>query len=128
MKMSDLTKVFSLQSRINKNAQALDALTTGALVAVTAGSCVIGVVFGGVLWIPAAMSGALLGFRAFLQFSNRRKNRLAELIQELNQLVLQMEGVNKASLTDQQRKQLGPPLQQQIASLQREISNVRRNY
>jgi hypothetical protein len=124
MKLTDVTKVLNLQARIKKNAQALDGLTTGALVAFTAGSTVIGIVFGGLVWIPAAMSGALLGFRAFLRFSNRRQNQLAELRDELSQLALQMEGINKAALTDEQRKQLSAPIQQQITVLRRDISKL----
>ncbi len=75
----ELTKVFSLQERIRKASIALNKLQNGAIAAFTGGAIVIGFVFGGIFWVPAAMSGSLILYRAGdLVFNLKNIRRLKE--------------------------------------------------
>jgi len=58
------TRALDLEKRIRKTAESLDRLKQGALVALTGGTVALGMVGGGVFWLPAAMAGSLLAYRA----------------------------------------------------------------
>lgn len=103
-------QVFSFSDRVRKEAKELDKLPGAALAAVVGGSVVIGVVGGGLFWIPAAMSGAMFGYRAFvtaLQYPSYRKR---QKIIEIGEVRKELEDIERSPLAIEHKQQLADVL------------------
>jgi hypothetical protein len=104
--IADLKKVLSLQKEIAKSAEALDKLKNGALFAFTGGSAVIGVVVGGLFWIPCAMAISLIIYRGIDFFINYKKRSKYEQIKFTEAKLLSKEFIYGASIPDEEKEQL----------------------
>lgn len=106
----------NLLASVRKEASALDNLPGAALAGVLAGSIVVGTVMGGLLWIPAAVSGAVLTFRtvaAVIRFSNDTHQRKIALI---GQTRLALEEVEHSNLPELQKDILAQMLMDNLGA------------
>ncbi|MEM7034748.1 MAG: hypothetical protein AAF629_34730 [Chloroflexota bacterium] len=95
----------SVLDNINQLTTSLEVMLLGLLIAVTGGSLVLGIMAGGLLWIPFGMSAPLLTFciiqRGQSQEVRQTRRRLA-----LHQLIVtQKQALQISDLSEQQKEQ-----------------------
>ena len=100
--------------KIIKTSEKLDSLATGALLATVGGACVLGIVLGGVFWIPFGMSLPLAPYRLYKDYAERKRREIearqlreAEYRIHLIKVVKEMtESIYDSNLPDQQKETL----------------------
>ena len=103
---SKIFQVLNLQERIRKTAEALNKLQNGALVAFTGGAIVVGAVFGGVFWVPAAMSGSLIAYRGCELIYNHKKQKRRRELEYFDEKLKRIEWIDNSSLPEGKKKLL----------------------
>jgi hypothetical protein len=114
MNFRDLQKMFDLQGRIRKVSESLDRLKNGALVAFTGGTIALGLIGGGIFWLPAAMAGSLLVYRFGLFAMDYRLWQQQRRLQQVDEIKKRMEELETANLSDAGRQLLGSALQGEL--------------
>lgn len=103
-------QVFSLSDRVRNEARELDKLPGAALAALVGGSVVIGVLGGGLFWIPAAMAGAMFGYRAFVAALQYPSYRMRQKIIEVGEVRKELEDIELSPLAIEHKRQLADVL------------------
>ena len=75
--------IFEFIGKTLDAAERLDKLATGALVSSTGGSVVIGLVMGGIFWLPLGLTLPLLGYRLITQYQEREERKIFHLVQAI---------------------------------------------
>ena len=115
---TDTKSAFDIHERLAKASERLEKLASGALVAFTAGAVVVGVVGGGVLWIPAAMAGALSAYRGARFFLLERRDRHRDQWwKEYMRVGQAKQALAQAGLPQEEFEKLNAPLDQKLALL-----------
>lgn len=107
--MSDkalVQQVFSFSERVRKEAKELDKLPGAALAAVLGGSLVVGVVGGGLFWIPAAMVSSMFAYRSVVTVIQYQRDRSRQKIQDVSEVCAVVEKINRSSLPIEYKEQL----------------------
>ena len=112
---------FDLAARIRQTAQALDRLKTGALAATFGGGLVIGLVAGGMWWIPAAMSGMLLTYRGAQLYLDYRRKEAQRRLEEWDGIFERMTQLSAARLTERQTLVLQSALERELVPTGRQL-------
>ena len=112
-----MKQIFSFSERVRKEANELDKLPGTALTAVLGGSIVLGVVAGGLFWIPAAMSGSMFVYRLAVTAIEYPSYRTSRRIQDITQVRLELENINESSLPITVKEQLSQCAVKQLPSL-----------
>lgn len=100
----------------------LNKLATGAVVAATGGSIVLGIVFGGIFWMPACAAGALLAYRAGRAVLDRLDGRQRRQMERWDSVYLRIAAVESADDIPQDRKEaLLRPLNAELDALRAEM-------
>lgn len=106
----DIKEALSPLKNILNTSKELDSASTGALVATTGGCVVVGFVFGGILWMPFAMAGSLLGYRLFRHYAERDQRKIANYIQLINLIKERQQSLWESDLPDEQKQYLSDKL------------------
>jgi len=114
---SDIERAIDLLGRIRSAAKSLAKLGTGDIFAFTGGAIVVGVVAGGILWMPAAMSGALLLYRAGRFFLERKDEQRAKRLQAWDEILLRREALHKSALPEKEREMMSQALDREVEML-----------
>jgi hypothetical protein len=112
--LPDIRRAINLQGRIRSAAKALDRLGTGALVAFTGGAAVVGLVAGGILWMPAVMSGSLFLYRTVGFLFERRNERMQRRLEIWDDVLLRKKALYATKLPEEERKLLSSALDQAL--------------
>jgi hypothetical protein len=73
--------IFEFIGKTIDAAERFDKMATGALISTTGGSVVIGLVMGGIFWLPLGLTLPLLGYRLVTQYREREERKTFRLIQ-----------------------------------------------
>ncbi|WP_157272194.1 hypothetical protein [Azohydromonas aeria] len=101
-----IKQIIGLSARIRKEAEDLDKLPGAALVAAASGSMVIGFVGGGLLWIPAAMTGGMFVYKSIVTVLHYKKAQRQDRVQETNVILKQLEDIERAPISMEYKKRL----------------------
>lgn len=112
--IKEILSAINLNERIQRLSESLDKLGTGALMAFGGGTLVLGWVAGGILWMPAAMSGSLLCYRLARFWLNRRDQKPQRDLQRWDSVMLRMMLLRATQLPDSDRRRLSAALNQQL--------------
>lgn len=99
-------KTFDLQDRIRKAAIALNKLQNGAVAAFTGGAIVVGLVFGGIFWVPAAMSGSLILYRTGDFVFNLKNIKKQKELEHLDRVIKIKQMIHSSGLPQNEIKLL----------------------
>jgi hypothetical protein len=117
MRLDWFREVLDLEARVRSTAQALDRLKTGALVAFSSGAVVLGLVGGGIWWLPAAMGGGLLAWRTGLFLVDLPEWRYQRQLKRWDELRTRIERLQQSRLDADARKMLGAPLMNELSTV-----------
>jgi hypothetical protein len=110
----DILEAINLNERIQRLSESLDKLGNGALAAFAGGTVVLGLVAGGIFWMPAAMSGSLIGYRLARFWLARRDNKVERNLRRWDSIMLRTLLLRAAELPESDRKQLSTSLDRQL--------------
>lgn len=99
-----------ITDQIRRRAAELDKLTDGGLVAATGGFFVLGLVTGGVFWIPFGMTGALSAYRLVRWSIIRRSRSRQEALGLVERIKAVKEELFKSQLPDDEKRKLSASL------------------
>lgn len=100
-------QIFGFSKRVRKEAEELEKLHGASLAAVLGGSVVIGVVLGGLFWIPAAMAGSMFGYRLVVTAFQYPSYRMEQKILGAAERRKEIQNIYQAEIPIEQKIKLG---------------------
>lgn len=91
-------KAWNLAGRVRKEAEELDKLANGALVAVLGGTVALGILFGGAWWALAAASGSLIAYRGVIAYLKYMHAGFSRRIEQQRETLALMQEIEQAQL------------------------------
>lgn len=110
----DAAHMLDLERRIRRTSEALERLKTGALVALTGGTTVLGLVGGGVFWVPTAMAGSLLAFRVLEFVAGIPRWRHEQRLKRWDAVRARLRKLQEDNLPAESAKALAEPLEAEL--------------
>jgi len=92
--------------RLLKTGDRIDKATTGAIVAAAGPSAVLGLVFGGLAWMPFAAFICILSYRLAKYYQERENRRLTAHIALQEQVRRELEAINQSTLPAGQKEEM----------------------
>jgi hypothetical protein len=105
----------SFLQRVIKTAETLDTLKTGALLAVTGGALVAGLVTGGIYWMPFGITLPLALLRLLQMYENRGVRQLRRAIGIYDLVKARKEALEGSPLPQTEKRQLSATLTRLLA-------------
>lgn len=96
-----MPQILSLSNSVRKEASELEKLPAGALAAFLGGAIVIGVVGGGLWWLPAAMSGSMFAYRAIGTAVHYPRYKESQRILDVTARLEALEKIEQAQLPNE---------------------------